>query len=55
MSNESCLYKRGNVTEPDMCSVKNSISYNSCHYSFAIASEGFNTDRDCVTTQHQNV
>ena len=35
-----------------MCSVwvKNSISYNSCQYSFVIASVGFNIDR--VTTQH---
>ena len=29
---------------------KNSISYNSCRYSFVIASVGFNIDR--VTTQH---
>ena len=35
-----------------MCNVwlKNSISYNSCQYSFVIASVGFNIDR--VTTQH---
>ena len=35
-----------------MCSawLKNSISYNSCQYSFVIASVGFNIDR--VTTQH---
>ena len=52
MSNKLCLYKRGNVTEPEMCSVwlKNSISYNSGHNSFVIASVGFNIDR--VTTQH---
>ena len=52
MSNKLCLYKRGNVTEPEMCNVwlKNSISYNSCQYSFVIASVGFNIDR--VTTQH---
>ena len=51
MSNKLCLYERGNVTEPEMCSVwlKNSISYNSCQYSFLIASVGFNIDR--VTTQ----
>ena len=42
---------RGNVTEPEICSVwlKNTISYNSCQYSFVIASVGFNIDR--VTTQ----
>ena len=52
MSNKLCLYERGNVTEPEMCSVwlKNSISYNSCQYFFAIASVGFNIER--VTTQH---
>ena len=52
MSNKLCLYERGNVTEPEMCSfwLKNSISYNSCQYSFLIASVGFNIDR--VTTQH---
>ena len=52
MANKLCLYERGNVTEPEMCSVwlKNSISYNSCQYSFVIASIGFNIDR--VTTQH---
>ena len=52
MSNKLCLYERGNVTEPEMCSVwlKNTISYNSCQYSFVIASVGFNIDR--VTTQH---
>ena len=46
------LNERGNVTEPEMCSVwlKNSISYNSCQYSFVIASVSFNIDR--VTTQH---
>ena len=44
--------RESNVTEPEMCSVwlKNSISYNSCQYSFVIASVGFNIDR--VTTQH---
>ena len=52
MSNTLCLYDRGNVTKPEMCSVwlKNSISYNSCQYSFVIASVGFNIDH--VTTQH---
>ena len=59
MSNKLCLYERGNVTEPEMCSVwlKNSISYNSCQYSFEkmqniheSASVDFNIDR--VTTQH---
>ena len=52
MSKKSCLYERGNVTEPEMCSdyLKNNISYNSCQYSFVIASVGFNIDR--VTTQH---
>ena len=52
MSNKLCLYERGNVTEPEMCSVwlKNSISYNSCQNSFVTASVGFNIDR--VTTQH---
>ena len=52
MSNKLCLYERGNVTEPEMCSVwlKNSIPYNSCQYSFVIASVGFHIDR--VTTQH---
>ena len=52
MSNKLCLYERGNVTEPEMCSVwlKNSISYNFCQYYFVIASVGFNIDR--VTTQH---
>ena len=41
MSNKLCLYKRGNVTEPEMGSVwlKNSISNNSSQYSFVIASE----------------
>ena len=35
-----------------MCTVwlKNNIFYNSCQYSFVIASVGFNIDR--VTTQH---
>ena len=52
MSNKLCLYERGSVTEPEMCSVwlKNSISYNSCQYSFVIAYVGFNIDR--VSTQH---
>ena len=52
MSNKICLYEKGNVSEPEMCSVwlKNSISYNSCQYSFVIASVGFNIDR--ITTQH---
>ena len=52
MSNKLWLYERGNVTEPEMCSVwlKNSISYNSSQYFFVIASVGFNIDR--VTTQH---
>ena len=52
MSNKLCLYERSDVTESEMCSVwlKNSISYNSCQYSFVIASVGFNVDR--VTTQH---
>ena len=52
MSNKLCLYERGNVTEPDMCSVwlKNSISYNYCQYSFVNASVGFKIDR--VTTQY---
>ena len=47
MSNKLCVYERGNVTEPEMCSVwlKNSISYNSCQYSFVIASVGFNIDK----------
>ena len=42
------VYKRG----AEICSVwlKNSISYNSCQYSFVIASVGFSIDR--VTTQH---
>ena len=52
MPNKLCLYERGNVTESEICSVwlKHSISYNSCQYSFVIASVGFNIDR--VTTQH---
>ena len=52
MSNKLCLYERGNVTESEICSVllKNSISYNSCQYSFVVASVGFNIDR--VATQH---
>ena len=46
------LNERDNVTKSEMCSVwlKNSISYDSCQYSFVIASVGFNIDR--VTTQH---
>ena len=53
MSNKLCFYKRGNVTGSEICSVwlKNIISYNSCQYSFVIASIGFNIDR--VTTQHK--
>ena len=52
MSNKLCLYERGHFTESEMCSLcqKISISYNSCRYSFVIASVGFNIDR--VTTQH---
>ena len=52
MSNKLCLYEKGNATESEMYSVwlKISISYNSCQYSFVIASVGFNIDR--VTTQH---
>ena len=52
MSNKLCLYERGNFTEPEMCNVwlKNSISNNSCQYSFVTASVGFNIDR--ITTQH---
>ena len=44
MSNKLCLYRRGYFTEPGMCNVwlKNSISNNSCQYSFVIASVGFN-------------
>ena len=51
MSNKLCLCERGNVTEPEMCSVwlKNGISYNSCQYSFVIASVGINIVR--VTSQ----
>ena len=47
-----CLYERRHFTEPEMCSLwqKDSISYNSCRYSFVIASVGFNINR--VTTQH---
>ena len=52
MFNKLWLYERGNVPEPEMCSawLKNSISYNSCQYSFVNASVGFNID--CATTQH---
>ena len=52
MFNKLCLYKKGHVTEPEMCSLwlNISISYNYCPYSFVIASVGFNIDR--VTTQH---
>ena len=52
MFNKLCLYERGHFTEPEMCSPWQniSISYNSCRYSFVIASVGFNSDR--VTTQH---
>ena len=43
MFNKLCLYERGNVTEPEMCSawLKNSISYNSCQYSFVIPHVSF--------------
>ena len=46
------IYERGHITASEMCSLwqKNSISYNSCRYSFVIASVGFNIDR--VTTEH---
>ena len=52
MSNKLCLYERGHFTEPEMCSIRQKIcmSYNSCQYSFVIASVVFNIDR--VTTQH---
>ena len=52
MSNKLCLHERGHFTEPEMCSIwpKNCILYNSCRYSFVIASVVFNIDR--VTTQH---
>ena len=52
MSNKLYLYGRGHFTEPEMCSIwqKICISYNSCRYSFVIASVVFNIDR--VTTQH---
>ena len=52
MCNNLCLYEKGHVTEPEMCSfwLKISISYNSCQYSFVIASVDFIIDR--VTTQH---
>ena len=52
MSNKLCLYERGHFTKPEMCKLwqKNSISYNSCRYSFIIASVGFNINR--VTPQH---
>ena len=52
MSNKLCLYERGHFTEPEMCIIwqKICISYNSCRYSFGIASVVFNIDR--VTTQH---
>ena len=52
MSNKFCLYERGHFTESEMCSLwqKVSISYNSCRYSFVIASVGFDIDR--VATQH---
>ena len=52
MSNKLCLYERGHFTEPEMCTIwqKICISYNSCRYSFVIASVVFNIYR--VTTQH---
>ena len=52
MSNKLCLYEKGHFTEPEMCIIwqKICISYNSCRYSFVIASVVFNIDR--VTTQH---
>ena len=52
MFNKLCLNERGHVTEPEMCShmLKISISYNSCRYSFVIASVGVIINR--VTTQH---
>ena len=52
MFNKLCLYEKGHVTEPEMCSLwlKISISYNYCRYFFVIASVGFIIDR--VTTQH---
>ena len=52
MSNKLCLYESGHFTEPEMCSLwlKINISYNSCRYSFLIASVGFNIDR--VATQY---
>ena len=52
MYNKLCLYDRSHFTEPEMCSLwlKISISYNSCQYSFVMASVGFIIDR--VTTQH---
>ena len=52
MSNKLCLSERVHFTEPEKYSVwlKISISYNSCQYSFVIASVGFYIDR--VTTQH---
>ena len=52
MSNKLSLYERGHFTEPEMCSIwqNKCILYNSCRYSFVIASVVFNIDR--VTTQH---
>ena len=54
MSNKVFLYdyERGHFKEAEMCSIwpKNCILYNSCRYSFVIASVVFNIDR--VTTQH---
>ena len=52
MSNKLSLYERGHFTEPEMCSIwqDKCILYNSCRYSFVIASVVFNIDR--VTTQH---
>ena len=52
MFNKLCLYEKGQVTKPEMCSLwlKISISYNYCRYSFVMASVGFSIDR--VTTQN---
>ena len=52
MTNKLSLYEKATFTEPEMCNVclKNSISNNSCQYSFVVASVDFNIDR--ITTQH---
>ena len=52
MSNKLCSNERGHFTEPEMCIIwqKICISYNSCRYSFVIASVVFHIDR--ATTQH---